>query len=68
MATITVSLDDKSVIDAFNLLQAVSRNMTPAMEAVAGVLKHWTASNFAEQHDLTGEIGAVKAHGQKVRQ
>lgn len=55
MATITVSLDDKSVIDAFNLLQAVSRNMTPAMEAVAGVLKHWTASNFAEQHDLTGK-------------
>lgn len=42
-----------SVIDAFNRLQAVSRNMTPAIKAIAGVLKHWTAENFVEQRGPT---------------
>ena len=65
MATITVTLDDKSVIDAFNHLQAVSRNMTPAMEAIAGVLKNWTTSNFVEQRGPTGKWKPLKRPGKK---
>lgn len=65
MATITVTLDDKSVIDAFNRLQAVSRNMTPAMEAIAGVLKNWTTSNFVEQRGPTGKWAPLKRPGKK---
>ena len=65
MATITVTLDDKSVIDAFNRLQAVSRNMTPAMEAIAGVLKNRTTGNFVEQRGPTGKWAPLKRPSKK---
>ena len=65
MATITVTLDDKSVIDAFNRLQAVSRNMAPAMEAIAGILKNRTTGNFVEQRGPTGKWKPLKRPGKK---
>ena len=35
MATITVTLEDKSIVDAFNRLQQASCNMMPAMRIIA---------------------------------
>ena len=65
MATIVVTLEDRSIIDAFNRLQAVSRDLTPAMNAIAGVLKHWTVSNFVEQRGPTGKWKPLKRPGKK---
>ncbi|GEM_PF-5350136 len=65
MATIVVTLEDRSIIDAFNRLLVVSRNMTPAMKAIAGVLKHWTAENFVEQSGPTEKWVPLKRTGKK---
>lgn len=54
MATITVTLEDKSIIDAFNRLQRASRNMTPAMRVIAGILHDRAEQNFAEQRGPDG--------------
>ncbi len=61
MTTFNIEIDDRGVLDAFNRLQSAARDLSPAMEAIAGLLESRTAENFANQSGPSGPWPALKS-------
>ncbi len=60
MNSFSIEINDRQVIDAFNRLQAASLDLSPAMQAIAGLLESRAAENFANQSGPLGKWPALK--------